>query len=102
MAIGVDGGFKSDIKKDEFEDKFKIVVLPDFQEFAVDDQEVPLAIQMSAKAVIQADSAIHKAEVEAAAGSWDGEALVVSKFAENLEQLNNGVQIPPNPKIVEM
>merc|ERR1711953_1085574 len=87
------------IKKDEFEDKFKIVVLPDFQEFAVDDQEVPLAVQMSAKAVIQADSAIHKAEVEAAAGSWDGQALVVSKYAENLEQLNNGVQIPPNPKL---
>ena len=99
MAIGVEGGFKSDIKKDEFEDKFKIVVLPDFQEFAVDDQEVPLAVQMSAKAVIQADSAIHKAEVEAAAGSWDGQALVVSKYAENLEQLNNGVQIPPNPKL---
>ena len=95
MAIGVEGGFKSDVKLEEFDDVFKIVVLPEFQEFAVDDQDVPLAVQMSAKAVIQADSAIHKAEVEAAAGSWDGEKLVVSKHAENLVQLDNGVKIPP-------
>ena len=50
---------------------------------------------MSAKAIIKADSAIHKAEIEAAAGSWDGEKLQVSKFAENLEQLDNGIKIPP-------
>ena len=51
---------------------------------------------MSAKAVIQADSAIHKEALEAAAGTWDGEQLQVSKFAENLEQLDNGVKIPPS------
>ena len=50
---------------------------------------------MSAKAVIQAESAIHKAEVDLAAGSWEGEKIEVSKFAENLEQLDNGVKIPP-------
>ena len=61
-----------------------------------DNNDVPLAIQMSAKAVIQADSAIHKEALEAAAGSWDGEKVEVSKFAENLEQLDNGVKIPPS------
>ena len=60
-----------------------------------DDNDVPLAIQMSARAVIQADSAIHKEALEAAAGTWDGEKLEVSKYAENLEQLDNGVKIPP-------
>ena len=80
MAIGVEGGFKSDVKKEEFEDFFKIVVLPDFQEFAVDDQEVPLAVQMSAKAVIQAQSAIHKAEIEAAAGTEFFSAFWIFKF----------------------
>ena len=50
---------------------------------------------MSAKAVIQAQSAIHKEALEAAAGSWDGEKVEVSKYAENLEQLDNGVKIPP-------
>ena len=60
-----------------------------------DDNDVPLAIQMAARAVIQADSAIHKEALEAAAGTWDGEKLEVSKYAENLEQLDNGVKIPP-------
>lgn len=63
--------------------------------FHPDDQEVPLAVQMSAKAVIQAESAIHKAELEAAANTWDGEKIEVSKHAENLKQLDNGVKIPP-------
>ena len=61
-----------------------------------DDNDVPLAIQMSAKAVIQAESAIHKEALEAAAGTWDGEKLEVSKYAENLEQFDNGVKIPPS------
>lgn len=60
-----------------------------------DDNDVPLAIQMSANAVLKAQSAIHKAEVEAAAGSWDGEKIQVSKHAENLQQLDNGIKIPP-------
>ena len=63
-----------------------------------DDNDVPLAIQMSARAVIQADSAIHKEALEAAAGTWDGEKLEVSKYAENLEQLDNGVNIPSSGK----
>ena len=66
--------------------------------FFSDDNDVPLAIQMSARAVIQADSAIHKEALEAAAGTWDGEKLEVSKYAENLEQLDNGVKIPPKGK----
>ena len=34
-----------------------------------DDQDVPLAIQMSAKGVLQAESAIYKAEIDSAAGN---------------------------------
>ena len=63
--------------------------------FSVDDQEVPLAIQMSAKAVLQAESAIHKAEVESAAGTWDGEKIDVSTYAKDLKQNDNGVKISP-------
>ena len=64
MAIGVEGGFQAaDFKTDEYDDINDIVIIPSFQRFGVDDQVVPLAIQMSAKAVIQAQSAIHKAEI---------------------------------------
>ena len=57
--------------------KMKFLIL--FFLFFSDDNDVPLAIQMSARAVIQADSAIHKEALEAAAGTWDGEKLEVSK-----------------------
>jgi len=96
MAIGVEGGFKTDVKKDEYDDVNELVIIPSFQKFSIDNNDVPLAIQMSAKAVIQAQSAIHQEALEAAAGSWDGEKLEVSKYAENLEQLDNGVKIPPS------
>ena len=121
MAIGVEGGFSSDIKKDEYDEVSQIVIVPSHQAISiginfiyfknklslldyewvfltfsiVDDQEVPLAIQMSAKAVLQAESAIHKAEIECAAGTWDGEKIEVSKYAKDLKQLDNGVKIPP-------
>ena len=36
----------------------------------LDDQDVPLAIQMSAKGVLQAESAIYKAEIDSAAGNF--------------------------------
>jgi len=95
MAIGVEGGFKANVQKDEYEDVNEIVIIPSFEKFSIDNNDVPLAIQMSAKAVLQADSAIHKAEIECAAGTWDGEKLQVSKYAKDLVQLDNGVKIPP-------
>ena len=35
MAIGVEGGFKSDIRKDEYDDHYQIVIIPSFQSFSV-------------------------------------------------------------------
>ena len=63
--------------------------------FCTDNTDVPMAIQMSAQAILKADSAIHKAEIDCAAGTWDGEKLQVSKYAKDLLQLDNGVKIPP-------
>ena len=50
---------------------------------------------MAAKGILQADSATRRAEVEATSGTWDGEIIQASKHADNLEQLNNGVKVPP-------
>ena len=50
---------------------------------------------MSAKAILKADSAVRKGELEAAAGTWDGEMIEVSKYAADLKQLDNGKKIPP-------
>ena len=54
-----------------------------------------MAIQMSAQEIIKGESAIHKAEIESAAGTWDGEKVSVSKHAKDLLQLDNGLKIPP-------
>jgi len=59
------------------------------------NDDIPLGVSLAAKAVLQAQSATRRAEVEAAAGTWDGEVLKASKHTENLLQLDNGVKIPP-------
>lgn len=41
-------------------------------------------------------SAGKMAEIEALAGTWDGEVKVESKYANDLVQLNNGKRIPPS------
>jgi len=94
LAIGVEGGFDIDTKKFEYEDRNCIVLLPGFQQFRIDDK-LPTMISMCANAIIQAESAVRKRELEEAAGSWEGEQLVNSKYAENLQQLDNGVKVPP-------
>ena len=38
MAIGVEGGFKSDVKKDEYDDVNEIVMVPSFQKFSIGKQ----------------------------------------------------------------
>ena len=95
MAIGVPGGFNPDEKKYEFVEENSVVLMPGFKSFPLDDPDIPLAIQMSAKAILKADSAVRKGELEAAAGTWDGEMIVESKYAADLQQLDNGVKIPP-------
>lgn len=43
--------------------------------------------------MMKAESALHLAEVEAAAGAWDGEVRQVSKHSATLTQLDNGVKV---------
>ncbi|KAK0075206.1 hypothetical protein PV325_007242 [Microctonus aethiopoides] len=47
-------------------------------------------ITNSIKLILEAESAIKVAEGEALAGTWNGEAEVISKYASNLMQLDNG------------
>lgn len=94
LAIGVEGGFDVDTKKYEYEDDNHVVLLPGFQKFKIDGN-LPTMISLCADAIIKAESASKKRELEEAAGTWDGEQLVVSKYAENLEQLDNGIKVPP-------
>ncbi|XP_051174757.1 ubiquitin carboxyl-terminal hydrolase 5 [Leptopilina boulardi] len=96
LAIGTPGGFNPDQQKYTYEEHYKIVVLPNFTEISYPNEELPMLVQMSVKAILEAQSALKIAEQEALAGTWDGEARVVSKHAENLKQLDNGIKIPPS------
>jgi len=98
LAIGMEGGFNPDAgkKKYEYEEHNSIVVLPDFDKFPLPNPELPELIQQSVEGILKAESALHLAEVAAAAGAWDGEVRVISKHADALQQLENGIKIAPN------
>lgn len=42
MAIGVEGGFKADVKKDEYESVNEIVIIPSYQRFSIRKKNVVL------------------------------------------------------------
>ncbi|CAH1967877.1 unnamed protein product [Acanthoscelides obtectus] len=97
LAIGVEGGFDPDAgkKKYEFEDIYTIVLLPDFVILSWPNEEMPDIVKQSVQAIIDLPSASKLAELEALSGTWDGECRIVSIYANNLQQLDNGKKIPP-------
>ncbi|XP_044727778.1 ubiquitin carboxyl-terminal hydrolase 5 isoform X3 [Chrysoperla carnea] len=98
LAIGVEGGFnpESGAVKYEVIENYSVVVLPDFVTFNWPDSNLPKAVSESVRGVLESQSATKVAELEALAGSWDGEARLVSKHADSLVQLDNGIKIPPS------
>lgn len=94
LAIGVEGGFQPDKQNEQkFVDHNTIVILPGFLELSTDKiEEIPSVVLMSVQAVLNTESAQKKEELLA----WDGEVRMVSKHAENLIQLKNGLHIPPS------
>ncbi|KAL3284236.1 hypothetical protein HHI36_018399 [Cryptolaemus montrouzieri] len=98
LAIGVEGGFAADAgcKKYEYTDHCSIVVLPMFTTISWPNVDLPEIVKQSVHAIFEVESASKLAELEALKGTWDGEARVVSKHAQNLQQLGNGKKIPPS------
>ncbi|ELT92166.1 hypothetical protein CAPTEDRAFT_182887 [Capitella teleta] len=96
LGIGVDGGFDLDSKKFDVQEQNTLVQLPSWTEYALDEPSIPFQVQMSAAGIVAAPSVAKQEELAAANASWDGEKRVISKYAENLEQLDNGRKIPPS------
>ncbi|CAG9856066.1 unnamed protein product [Phyllotreta striolata] len=96
LAIGVAGGFDpASSKKFEYEEFYEVVILPNFVAFKWPNDELPDAVKQSVKAIIDLPSASKLAEIEALSGTWDGEVRAVSKYANDLKQLDNGIKISP-------
>ncbi|GBG29389.1 Ubiquitin carboxyl-terminal hydrolase 5 [Hondaea fermentalgiana] len=104
LAIGVEGGFSpADVigGKGTLVKEYGFAVYPDLDAVLGYPSEsasklLPASLLEAADAIIAMEDASSQREFEA----WDAseEKRPVSKFAENLEQLDNGVRISPDPK----
>jgi ubiquitin carboxyl-terminal hydrolase 5/13 len=82
-------------KKYSYEDTYHIVVFPSQTKIPFPSDGLPQNVIDSANAIINFESAFKKLEKEQLSGTWDGEMRVVSNFALDLQQLDNGKKIPP-------
>lgn len=96
LAIGVPGGFSLDETKYEYETEYRVVVLPENVSIPYPNNDLPMIVGLAIQGIISAESATERERKAALAGTWDGEVRKVSKFADNLEQLENGKKIPPS------
>ncbi|XP_071446466.1 ubiquitin carboxyl-terminal hydrolase 5 [Hetaerina americana] len=103
LAIGVEGGFDPDAGKSkyEYEESYSLVIMPGFHTFPWPVPELPKSFSETIQVILDADSAAKLAELQSLTETWDGEMRVVSKHAENLLQLDNGVRVPPTGWVCE-
>ncbi|XP_028550487.1 ubiquitin carboxyl-terminal hydrolase 14 [Dendrobium catenatum] len=90
LAIGVEGGF--DNQEPEYEEIYHIVILPDYIALSFPSVELPEKVRLSVNAVLLFEGAERKEQL----ASWTSEKKKTSDYAMNLEQINNGVIIPPS------
>ncbi|XP_034356062.1 ubiquitin carboxyl-terminal hydrolase 13 [Arvicanthis niloticus] len=92
--IFLDLDLDDDLNSDdyEYEDEAKLVIFPDHYEIALPNiEELPALVTIACDAVLSSKSPYRKQDPDA----WENE-LPVSKYANNLVQLENGVRIPPS------
>lgn len=95
LAIGIEGGFDLKEKKYEYEEFYSVVILPDFIQIPFPHEDLPDQVQLCINTILASDSAAKIEEAQALSGTWDGEKRKVSKHANSLMQLDNGIKIPP-------
>ncbi|CAL0299025.1 unnamed protein product [Lupinus luteus] len=91
LAIGVDGGF--DNNDTEYEETRSIVILPQYVSLPFPSVELPEKVRLAADGILLAEGAERKEQVAA----WTAaDTKQVSAYAENLQQIGDGVFIPPS------
>ncbi|RWW37863.1 hypothetical protein BHE74_00056956, partial [Ensete ventricosum] len=81
--ICVDGGF--DHEETEYEETYSIVLLPDYMSLPFP------SVELAVDAILIAEGAKRKEQL----ASWTAVKKKVSAYAMNLQQINNGVVVPP-------
>ncbi|XP_072040059.1 ubiquitin carboxyl-terminal hydrolase 5-like isoform X2 [Amphiura filiformis] len=93
LAIGVEGGFDvEDQNEYDYQDENSIVILPEWDEVPLSNPDLPEKVHLVAAGILTAESASRQDQIAA----WDGEKRIISKYADNLKQLDNGVKVPPS------
>ncbi|XP_018018009.1 ubiquitin carboxyl-terminal hydrolase 5 isoform X2 [Hyalella azteca] len=97
LAIGVEGGFNPDVgaKKYEYSTTLAVVILPDFEVITLPNDDLPQLVLESVLGVEKAEGALQQAAANCGGGSWDGEVRQISRHADSIQQLDNGVKVPP-------
>ncbi|KAK2369660.1 ubiquitin-specific protease ubp14 [Trifolium repens] len=90
LAIGVDGGF--DNNDSEYEETLNIVILPDYVSLTFPSVELPEKVRLAVDAILLDAGAERKEQVAA----WTADKKLVSTYAMSLQQIDNGVVIPPS------
>ncbi|KAG8637102.1 hypothetical protein MANES_15G081800v8 [Manihot esculenta] len=90
LAIGVDGGF--DNSEPEYEETHNIVLLPDYVTFPFPSVELPKKIRLAVDAILMAEGAEWREQLAA----WTADKKQMSAYAMNLQQIDNGVTVPPS------
>eukprot|EP00049_Salpingoeca_infusionum_P022835 m.9051 g.9051 ORF g.9051 m.9051 type:complete len:803 (+) comp5418_c0_seq1:192-2600(+) len=91
LAIGVEGGFDVNAPKYEYTNAYSVVEMPGYKRFKLDSPDLPQGAKVTADAIVAAETASMVNE----AAAWE-EQRKVSKHADNLVQLDNGVKVPPS------
>ncbi|XP_043810896.1 ubiquitin carboxyl-terminal hydrolase 14 isoform X2 [Manihot esculenta] len=90
LAIGVDGGF--DNNEPEYEETHNIVILPDYVTFPFPSVELPEKVRLAVDAILMAEGEERKGQLAA----WTADKKQISAYAMNLQQIDNGVTVPPS------
>eukprot|EP01024_Parvocaulis_polyphysoides_P005654 TRINITY_DN11410_c0_g3_i2.p1 TRINITY_DN11410_c0_g3~~TRINITY_DN11410_c0_g3_i2.p1 ORF type:complete len:429 (-),score=62.14 TRINITY_DN11410_c0_g3_i2:330-1571(-) len=92
MAIGVEGGFQVDQKKYKIEKEQALIVMPDFVKVSLPCNQLPFLVLQAIDEVNKHDSAATQNDI----ANWEEERKV-SKYAENLPQIECWRKVSPNP-----
>ncbi|KAF8024003.1 hypothetical protein BT93_F1260 [Corymbia citriodora subsp. variegata] len=90
LAIGIDGGF--DNGEPEYEEAYSIVILPGYISLPFPSVELPEKVRLAVDAILLAEGAERKEQVAA----WVADKKLVSPYATDLQQIDDGVVIPPS------
>ncbi|GLT83414.1 hypothetical protein SLE2022_017050 [Rubroshorea leprosula] len=90
LAIGVEGGF--DNNKPEYDESYSIVVLPNYVTLPFPSVELPEKVRLAVDAILLNEGVEKKEQLAA----WTADKKQVSAYAMNLQQIDNGVIVPPS------